>query len=293
MHTWHLPDRVLTLDRRALVMGIVNVTPDSFSDGGRYATTEAALRQALTLVEQGADILDIGGESSRPGSKPVPVEEEMRRVLPVIQELAARTNVPLSVDTVKAAVADACLAAGAHIVNDITALRGDPKMAGVVAARRAGLVLMHMQGTPQTMQLAPSYTDVVAEVRGFLEARLHAAATAGIEVGRVVIDPGIGFGKTVEHNLELLARLDELHTLARPVCLGVSRKRFLGEVLGRTVDDRLAGSLAVVCQALARGTADILRVHDVKETRDAVVMLAALADFRTRARKRGSEMGTG
>jgi dihydropteroate synthase len=288
-----LPDRVLHFQDRPLVMGIVNVTPDSFSDGGRFAATDAAIAHALELVRQEADLLDIGGESSRPGAEPVPPDEELRRVLPVVEALARQTSVPLSIDTYKAETAQAALKAGAHIVNDIFALRGDPAMADVVRQHRAGVILMHMQGTPQTMQLAPSYTDVVAEVRGFLEARLHAAATAGIEVGRVVIDPGIGFGKTVEHNLELLARLDELHTLARPVCLGVSRKRFLGEVLGRTVDDRLAGSLAVVCQALARGTADILRVHDVKETRDAVVMLAALADFRTRARKRGSEMGTG
>src|SRR5579864_3838573 len=200
MMEWHLRDRALRLDARALVMGIVNVTPDSFSDGGRFAATDAAVDHALQLVSQGADILDIGGESSRPGAEPVAVDEELRRVLPVVSALAARTAVPLSVDTTKAAVADACLAAGAHIINDITALQGDLDMARVVASRRAGVVLMHMRGTPQTMQLDPRYDDVTAEVCRFLEARLHAAAAAGIAAERVVLDPGIGFGKKSGHN---------------------------------------------------------------------------------------------
>ncbi len=278
MHEWHLPDRVLRLTGRALVMGIVNVTPDSFSDGGRFASTEAAVAHGLALIEQGADLLDVGGESSRPGAEAVPLEEELRRVLPVVRELAARTTVPLSVDTTKAAVADACLAVGAHIVNDITALRGDADMAGVAAARRAGVVLMHMRGTPQTMQAAPHYDDVVGEVRRFLEERLHAAAAAGIEAGRVVIDPGIGFGKTAAHNLELLARLGELLTLGRPLCLGVSRKGFLGKATGRTPEERLVASLAAACHAVVRGAAQIVRVHDVRETRDAVTILAAIRE---------------
>jgi dihydropteroate synthase len=277
MLQWHLPDRVLRLDGRALVMGIVNVTPDSFSDGGRFAATEAAVAHALELVRQGADLLDVGGESSRPGSEPVPADEELRRVLPVVRELAARTAVPISVDTTKAAVADACLAAGAHVVNDITALRGDPDLAAVVAARRAGVVLMHMRGTPQTMQDDPRYDDVTAEVCRFLEQRLHAAAAAGIDSGRVVLDPGIGFGKTTDHNLELLARLGAVRALGRPVLLGVSRKGFVGKVLGdRGVGERLAGSLAVACRAVVRGDTQIIRTHDVRETRDAVRLLAAI-----------------
>jgi dihydropteroate synthase len=277
MQEWHLPNRVLSLDGRALVMGIVNVTPDSFSDGGRYANTEAAVAHALELVRQGADLLDIGGESSRPGAEPVPEDEELRRVLPVVRELAARTNIPISVDTTKAAVADACLAAGAHVVNDISALRGDPDLAGVVVARRAGVVLMHMRGTPQTMQDDPRYDDVTAEVCRFLEERLQAAAAAGIEAGRVVLDPGIGFGKRTAHNLELLARLGAVRALGRPVLLGVSRKGFLGRVLGRDgVEERLIGSLAVACHAVALKTAQVIRTHDVRETHDAMTLLAAI-----------------
>jgi dihydropteroate synthase len=277
MQEWHLPNRVLSLDGRALVMGIVNVTPDSFSDGGRYANPAAAVAHALELVRQGADLLDIGGESSRPGAEPVPEDEELRRVLPVVRELAARTNIPISVDTTKAAVADACLAAGAHVVNDISALRGDPDLAGVVVARRAGVVLMHMRGTPQTMQDDPRYDDVTAEVCRFLEERLQAAAAAGIEAGRVVLDPGIGFGKRTAHNLELLARLGAVRALGRPVLLGVSRKGFLGRVLGRDgVEERLIGSLAVACHAVALKTAQVIRTHDVRETHDAMTLLAAI-----------------
>jgi dihydropteroate synthase len=291
MLEWHLPDRVLSLGGRALVMGVVNVTPDSFSDGGRFAATEAAVAHALDLVSQGADLLDIGGESSRPGAEPVSAEEELGRVLPVVRDLAARTAVPLSVDTTKAAVADACLAAGAHVINDITALRGDPDLAAVVAARRAGVVLMHMRGTPQTMQLDPRYGDVTAEVRRFLEERLHAAAAAGIEAGRVVLDPGIGFGKTLEHNLELLARLGELRALGRPVLLGVSRKGFIGKVLGRGVEERLAGSLAVACHAVVSGSAQIIRAHDVRQTRDAVTLLAAIqGEGKARAGPAGADL---
>jgi dihydropteroate synthase len=278
MMGWHLPDRVLRLDGRALVMGVVNVTPDSFSDGGQFATTNAAVDHALQLVSQGADILDVGGESSRPGAAPVAADEELRRVLPVVSVLAARVPVPISVDTTKAAVADACLAAGAHIVNDITALRGDPDMARVAAARGAGVVLMHMQGTPQTMQLDPRYDDVAAEVCRFLDERLYAAVTAGIDAGRVVLDPGIGFGKKSGHNLELLARLGELRALGRPVLLGVSRKGFFGRLLGRDVSERLAASLAAVCHAVALGTAQLVRVHDVRETRDAVTLLEAIRE---------------
>ncbi len=278
MLEWHLPDRVLALEGRALVMGIVNVTPDSFSDGGRFSATEAAVAHALELVRQGADLLDVGGESSRPGAEPVPADEELRRVLPVVRELSSRTNVPISVDTTKAAVADACLAAGAHVVNDITALRGDLALVGVVAERRAAVVLMHMRGTPQTMQIDPRYDDVTGEVCRFLRERLDFAAAAGIAPERVILDPGIGFGKTTDHNLTLLARLGELRALGRPVLLGVSRKGFIGKLLGSGVDERMAGSLAVACRAVALGAAQVIRTHDVRETRDALALLAAIAD---------------
>jgi dihydropteroate synthase len=274
--TWQLTDRTLTVGRPSLVMGIVNVTPDSFSDGGRFLGPGAAVAHALALVEQGADILDVGGESSRPGSEPVGAEEELRRVLPVVKELAARTAVPISIDTWKAEVADACLAAGAHIVNDITALRGDAALADVVRRRRAGLVLMHMQGEPRTMQVNPTYADVVAEVRAFLEARLQAAADLGIAGGQVVLDPGVGFGKAPEHNLRLVARLADAAPPGRPICLGVSRKGFLGKLLGRPVEERLAGSLAAACYALARCPALVLRAHDAGPTRDAARLFDAL-----------------
>jgi dihydropteroate synthase len=257
-------------------MGIVNVTPDSFSDGGRFAATDAAVTHGLDLVRDGADLLDIGGESSRPGAAPVSVEEELARVVPVVRALAAQTAAPLSIDTCKAEVARQALAAGAHAINDVTALRGDGEMAGVVRDFGAGIVLMHMQGTPATMQANPSYSDVVREVGEFLEERLQAAADLGIEGAQVVLDPGIGFGKAVDHNCRLLARLEELQRLGRPVCLGVSRKGFLGKVLGRPVGERLAGSLAAACFAVARGAAQMLRVHDVAATRDAVVLFARL-----------------
>jgi dihydropteroate synthase len=277
MH-WQLRDRVLDIGPRPLVMGIVNVTPDSFSDGGLHFSSSAAVTHALELIRQGADILDIGGESSRPGAAPVPLDEELRRVLPVIEALAKQTTTPLSVDTCKAEVARSSLTAGAHVINDITALRGDPDMAGVVKQFGAGVILMHMQGTPQTMQRAPHYDDVVAEVGRFLEERLQDAVDFGIARERVALDPGIGFGKTSAHNLELLARLDKFQRLGRPVCLGVSRKGFLGKRLGRPVERRLAGSLAAVCYALGRHAVQIVRVHDVAETRDAVTVYEAIGD---------------
>jgi dihydropteroate synthase len=274
---WHLRDRILWPGNPALVMGIVNVTPDSFSDGGCYFDAEAAIAHGVELVRQGAALLDVGGESSRPGSLPISAEEEAARILPVLRGLAQRTGVPLSVDTCKAEVARRALEAGAHIVNDITALSGDANMAEVVRRHRAGLILMHMQGTPATMQVNPTYDDVTAEVVAFLEARLQAAEDLGIASSQVVLDPGIGFGKTAEHNLALLARLDLLCKLGRPVCLGVSRKGFLGRLLDRPVPERLAGSLAVACHALVHGSAHILRVHDVAPTCDAVRVLEALS----------------
>jgi dihydropteroate synthase len=269
-------DRRLTIGRIPLVMGIVNVTPDSFSDGGQFTAPEAAIAHGLELVRQGADLLDIGGESTRPGAEPVPLEEELTRVLPVVEGLAARTSVPLSVDTSKAEVARRCLAAGAHVVNDVTALTGDAAMVEVVRSARAGAVLMHMQGTPATMQLAPHYEDVVAEILAYLERRMDELAGRGVAREHVVLDPGIGFGKTREHNLEILARLDAFQRLGRPVCLGASRKGFLGRLLQRPVERRLAGSLAAACHAMSRGAVQMLRVHDVEATRDAVTVFSVL-----------------
>jgi dihydropteroate synthase len=278
-HVWQLPGRTLTLGRRPLVMGIVNVTPDSFSDGGRHASTEAAVAHGLDLVRQGADLLDVGGESTRPGAAVVPAEEERQRVLPVVAALAAQTAGPISVDTSRAVVARACLERGAAIVNDVTGL-GDPDMAGLVREFGAGLVLMHMQGTPATMQLDPRYEDVVGEIARFFQDRLACAEASGIAPAQVVLDPGIGFGKTLEHNLELLARLEEFQVLGRPLCLGVSRKGFLGQLLGRPLDERLAGSLAAVCHGQARAAVQVVRVHDVAQTRDAVTLFAALEERR-------------
>jgi dihydropteroate synthase len=273
---WRLPDRVLSIGRRPLVMGIVNVTPDSFSDGGLYADEDAAVAHGLRLIEEGADLLDIGGESTQPGAEPVPLGEELRRVVPVVKQLANRIVVPLSIDTSKAEVARACLAAGASIVNDVTALAGDPAMGDVAKAAKAGVILMHMRGTPQTMQHDPHYDDVVADVSLFLEERLQAAAKMGIAAQSVALDPGIGFGKKTAHNLQLVARLASLQRLGRPVCLGVSRKGFISRTLGQDGQSRLIGSLALLCHALSRNAVQIIRVHDVKETRDVVSMWEAI-----------------
>jgi dihydropteroate synthase len=274
--SWRLPDRTLEMKSRPLVMGILNVTPDSFSDGGTYVQTEVAVEHGLALVSQGADLLDIGGESSRPGATPVPVDLEMQRVLPVVQGLAAQVNIPLSVDTHKAPVARACLDAGALIVNDITALSGDAAMAEVIRSTRAGAILMHMQGMPATMQGNPYYGNVVEDIAAFFEARLHDLGELGIAREQLVLDPGIGFGKTRSHNLELLARLERFQQFHRPVCLGVSRKGFLGSILQRPVNRRLAGSLAALAFALGREAVQIIRVHDVEETRDFIMVYALL-----------------
>ena len=275
-YEWQLPDGILDLSQRPLVMGIVNVTPDSFSDGGLFVQSDAAVAHALKLVGEGADILDIGGESSRPGALPVPLEQELERVVPVVKRLAAQAAVPLSVDTCKAEVARQCLEAGARIINDITALAGDAAMVDVVRAAEAGVIIMHMQGTPATMQLNPYYGDVVHDIARFFEARLRDLNNSGIPAKRIAVDPGIGFGKTAHHNLELLNRLEEFQTLGRPLCLGVSRKGFLGKALQRPVDQRLAGSLAAVCYTLCRETAQVFRVHDVAATRDVVTVFQAI-----------------
>lgn len=258
-----------------VLMGIVNVTPDSFSDGGRYLDAQAAVAHGLALEAEGAGILDVGGESTRPGAEPVTADEELRRVLPVVAGLrAAGAAAAISVDTTKASVAAGALAAGASIVNDVSALRGDRELAGVVAEHGAGLCLMHMRGEPRTMQRDPRYDDVVAEVAAFLEERMRFAVARGIAEERIVLDPGIGFGKTAEHNLALLRRLDELAALGRPVLVGTSRKSFLGRLTGRDVEGRLAATIASNVVALERG-ARIFRVHDVAPVRDALTVAAA------------------
>jgi dihydropteroate synthase len=257
------------------VMGVVNVTPDSFSDGGRFLRPEAAVAHGLRLVAEGADIVDVGGESTRPGAAPVGAAEERHRILPVVAELAAQTRAAISIDTSKAAVAEAALDAGARFVNDVTALRGDPEMAALVADRGADCCLMHMLGEPRTMQRDPQYEDVVADVRAFLEQRLEYAVAQGIDEEHLLVDPGIGFGKTVDHNLALLSRLQELVAIGRPVVIGTSRKSFLGRIAGgATVDDRLTGTVATNVLALERG-ASIFRVHDVAPVRAALQVAAA------------------
>ena len=257
------------------VMGIVNVTPDSFSDGGLYLDCAAAVDHGLALERAGATILDIGGESTRPGANPVPEAQELRRVVPVIEGLRARGSVAqLSIDTSKAAVARAALVAGATLVNDVTALRGDPDMATVIAAGGADCCLMHMLGEPRTMQRDPRYGDVVSEVKAFLQERLAVAVAAGVAPERILLDPGIGFGKTTEHNLELLRRLDELVALGQPIVVGTSRKSFLGKIIARPVEDRIAATIATNVIAFQRG-ARVFRVHDVAPIHDALAITAA------------------
>jgi len=265
----------IPLNSGVLLMGVLNVTPDSFSDGGRYDEPEAAVEHALAMIEQGADLIDIGAESSRPGSDPVEEEEEIRRLLPVITAVCRQASIPVSVDTTKAGVAQRALDAGAAIVNDISALRFDPLMGQVVAKAGAGLVLMHMQGTPKSMQRDPQYRDVVAEVRQFFIERMKTAEDVGIDPEQILLDPGFGFGKNVTHNLTLLMQLDQLSALGRPMVVGVSRKAFIGQVLDRQVGDRLMGTAVAVVVAVLRG-ARIVRVHDVGPMRDVVRMVEAI-----------------
>ncbi len=251
--------------RPALVMGVLNVTPDSFSDGDKFLEADKAIAHALELVDQGAQILDIGGESTRPGATPVSEAEELRRVIPVIRTLASRVQVPLSIDTMKPGVASAALEAGASMVNDIAASRKDDAMWRTVARHGAGYACMHMQGTPQTMQANPVYGNVIREVGDFFEDRLQRLTAAGVNTEQVVLDVGIGFGKTLEHNLQLLAGLRGFTRWNRPLLVGASRKSFIGKLLGADVTERLAGSLACACLAVAEGAA-IIRTHDVAET---------------------------
>ena len=256
-------------------MGILNVTPDSFSDGGRYVDVDQALDRAAAMIEEGADIVDVGGESTRPGAQAIEEAEEIRRVLPVIDRLVRTHDVPVSIDTRNAAVAEAALEVGAHIVNDVSAGTASPGLLEAVACHGAGLVLMHMRGTPETMQDRPAYEDVVGAVAAYLGERIEAARSAGSARDALVIDPGFGFGKTAAHNLELLRGIPRLAELGYPMMIGLSRKRFLGELLGREVNERLAGGLGAQAFAVLQG-AQILRVHDVKETCDLVRILARI-----------------
>ena len=258
------------------IMGVINVTPDSFSDGGQFAEPGTAVAHGRRLVDEGAHILDIGGESTRPGAQAVCEEEELARVVPVIEGVAGENlGVEISIDTAKAAVAEAALDAGAGIVNDVTAFRSAPELAGLVAERGARCCLMHMLGEPRTMQRDPRYGEVVSEVKSFLEERLAFAVSEGVEEDRVWLDPGIGFGKTVEHNLELLRRLDELVAIGRPIVVGTSRKSFLGKLTGgRSESERLPGTIATNVLALERG-ASVFRVHDVAQVADALAVAAA------------------
>lgn len=260
---WRHRTGEIVLDRTR-VMGILNVTPDSFSDGGRYFDSDAALRHGLEMVEHGADLLDIGGESTRPGSDPVSAEEEWRRIGPVIRSLASKVDVPLSVDTMKREVASKAIEVGASIVNDVSGLR-DPAMVRLVAGSRAGAVVMHMLGNPKTMQTHPVYTDVVRQVRSFLRKRIQVLEAAGVPSEAIAVDPGVGFGKTQDHNLALLNHLDRLASLGHPVVVGVSRKSFIERLGGGEPGERLPGSLAAATLAVAKG-AHVVRAHDVRET---------------------------
>ena len=265
----------ITFPRPTLVVGIVNVTPDSFSDGGRFRAEDNAVSHALDLIQQGAELLDIGGESTRPGAEPVSEAEELRRVIPVIERLAPQVTVPISIDTMKPSVAHAALAAGASIINDVAAHRSDDAMWRVVAETGAGYVAMHMQGLPQTMQAQPTYSDVVREVEVFFHERMQRLNAAGVAADQVVFDVGIGFGKTLEHNLQLLAAMQSFAKLGRPLLLGVSRKSFIGALTGAGVEERLPGSLACTCLAVEAGV-QIIRTHDVAETVQAVRVTEAI-----------------
>lgn len=261
--------------RRTALMGIVNVTPDSFSDGGRYFEPAQAISHGVKLVEEGADIIDVGGESTRPGARPVSGRQEIERVIPVIRGLRRELSAPISVDTYKADVARAALDAGADMVNDISALRFDRAMAPLIAAEKVPVVLMHMLGTPRTMQQRPHYRDVVEEVKEFLRDRIRFAVQAGVDLERIIIDPGIGFGKELEHNLALLRALPALADLGRPVLVGPSRKTFIGKILDVGPEERLEGSLAAAVAAVLGG-ASVIRTHDVKEARRAIRVADAM-----------------
>jgi dihydropteroate synthase len=282
-----LPDDTVTTDakvlrmyadmeKRALVMGILNITPDSFSDGGEFLTRDAALRHALSMVEDGADIVDIGGESSRPGSEPISAEEEIKRVVPIVQDLAKNLDKPISIDTYRATTAAAALDAGASIVNDISGMSFDPGMRTLAAERRCPVVIMHIKDSPKDMQKSPAYEDLMGEITDFLKVRIAEAVDAGVDERLIIVDPGFGFGKTVDHNLEMLRRLGEFRSLARPILIGTSRKSTIGQVLGGLPPkERIEGTAATVALSIAAG-ANIVRVHDVKEMARVAKMTEAI-----------------
>jgi dihydropteroate synthase len=262
---WRIGERVCDVSRRGLIMGVLNVTPDSFSDGGEFFALETAIERGLAMAVEGAHIIDVGGESTRPGSEPLPAQEELRRVIPVIESLRAKIDVPISIDTSKADVARAAIEAGASIVNDVTGGRGDERMLPLVAQSKSALIIMHMQGIPKTMQIQPRYTDVVEEISEFFRQQYGRAIGLNIDPMAIAFDPGIGFGKTLEHNLELLAQLERLRVHDRPLVVGVSRKSFLGKLIGSSeIRDRLVPGVALTSLLRARG-GDVFRVHDVKE----------------------------
>jgi dihydropteroate synthase len=275
LYTMKLGGKALELGRRTLLMGILNITPDSFSDGGRFADYERALAQALELISAGADILDVGGESTRPGSAPVPGPVELERVIPLIRAVRERSDIPISIDTNKSEVALQSLAAGADIINDVSSLRFDPGMARVAAESGAPVILMHMLGIPRTMQVNPVYESVISEIIAFLEERMKFAVQNGIERSQIIVDPGIGFGKTVTHNLNIIRDLDSFSCMERPILLGASRKRFIGKVSGRPEGERELGTAVVNAFGIAAG-AHIIRVHDVAFHREAVDMAEAV-----------------
>jgi len=270
-YLFQVQSKSFVLGPRTWLMGVVNVTPDSFYDGGIYLDAAQAIERGLEIAAENADIIDIGGESTRPGANPVPAEEELRRILPVISGLRKKTNVLISVDTTKAEVAEAALASGADIINDISAGRFDSRMLPLAARTGAGIILMHMKGTPLTMQLSPHYEDVLAEVKSFLDDRVEAAESSGIRRERIIIDPGIGFGKNLEDNLTLINNLDVLAELGRPVLVGISRKSFIGNILNLGPQDRLEGTIAAAVVSLLRG-ASLLRVHDLEAVKRAITV---------------------
>jgi dihydropteroate synthase len=271
---WQLRTRELALPRRPLLMGIINVTPDSFSDGGQFLDAGAAVAHGLRLAAEGADLLDIGGESTRPRAEPVPADVELRRVLPVIQRLARDVTIPLSIDTSKSSVAAAAIDAGAEIINDVTGLEGDAAMTGLAARAEVGVCVMHMQGTPRIMQDNPHYNDVVAEVGDYLRRRRDALLAAGVSADRICLDPGLGFGKTAEHNLQLIAGCHAYHSLGCPLLVGPSRKSFLGRFVGDQLTDRTSATIGTAL-TLALRSVQIIRVHDVRPVREALVAFEA------------------
>jgi dihydropteroate synthase len=274
----HLGSYTLDLSKKTALMGVLNITPDSFSDGGRFLNPEEAIVEGRRLIEAGADVLDMGGESSRPGSEPVSVEEELRRILPPLRSLV-KMGIPISVDTYKAEVARAVLGEGASLINDISGLHFNPSVASVVARAGAGLVIMHMKGTPRNMQQDPQYDSLMEEVAGYFREGIARAESAGVRPDGILIDPGLGFGKNLEHNLTLLRRLEEFKCLGKPILLGPSRKSFIGLILDLPVEERLEGTAAVVAWGIIKG-ASMVRVHDVKEMKRVAGMIDALRDLR-------------